>query len=158
MSFTITVLPSGRSFTTQPDEAMLTAAINQGVGLPYGCKDGACGSCKCKKIEGTVVHGPHQAKALSAEEEAAGYVLTCCGVPHSDVVLESRQVTDAGAFPVRKMPVRVASWNACRTTSWASRCSCRPTTWCSSMPASMSNSSCRAAHGAATAWPMRRTP
>ena len=108
MSFTITVLPSGRSFTTQPDEAMLAAAISQGIGLPYGCKDGACGSCKCKKLEGSVVHGPHQAKALSAEEEAAGFVLTCCGVPHSDVVLESRQVTDAGAFPVRKMPVRVA--------------------------------------------------
>jgi len=108
MSFTITVQPSGRSFTTQPGEAMLVAAISQGIGLPYGCKDGACGSCKCKKIEGTVVHGPHQSKALSAEEEAAGYVLTCCGVPHSDVVLESRQVTEAGAFPVRKMLVRVA--------------------------------------------------
>ena len=108
MTFTITVRPSGRSFTTEPEESILTAGIRSGIGLPYGCKDGACGSCKCKKIEGTVVHGPHQAKALSAEEEAAGYVLTCCGVPHSDVVLESRQVTDAGAFPIRKMPVRVA--------------------------------------------------
>ena len=108
MTFTITVRPSGRSFTTEPEESILTAGIRSGIGLPYGCKDGACGSCKCKKIEGTVVHGPHQAKALSADEEAAGYVLTCCGVPHSDVVLESRQVTDAGAFPIRKMPVRVA--------------------------------------------------
>jgi CDP-4-dehydro-6-deoxyglucose reductase len=56
-----------------------------------------------------VVHGPHQAKALSAEEEAGGYVLTCCAVPQSDVVLESRQVTDESAFPVKKMPSRVAS-------------------------------------------------
>ncbi|MDP1567027.1 MAG: 2Fe-2S iron-sulfur cluster-binding protein, partial [Polaromonas sp.] len=60
MTFNVTVLPSGRAFTTNPDEAMLAAAIRQGVGRPYGCKDGACGSCKCKKIEGTVVHGPHQ--------------------------------------------------------------------------------------------------
>ena len=88
---------------------MLAAGIRQGIGLPYGCKDGACGSCKCKKLEGTVVHGAHQAKALSAEEEAAGFVLTCCGVAQSDVVLESRQVTEAGAFPVRKMPARVSS-------------------------------------------------
>ncbi|OGB43883.1 MAG: CDP-6-deoxy-delta-3,4-glucoseen reductase, partial [Burkholderiales bacterium RIFCSPLOWO2_12_67_14] len=44
---------------------------------------------------------------LSAEEEAAGYVLTCCGVAQNDVVLESRQVTEAGAFPIKKMPVRV---------------------------------------------------
>ena len=108
MTFTITVQPSGRSFTTETAEPILTAAIRSGVGLPYGCKDGACGSCKSKKLAGTVVHGPHQSKALSADEEAAGYVLTCCAVPQTDVVLESRQVTEAGAFPVRKMPVRVA--------------------------------------------------
>ena len=59
MTFQISILPSGRSFTVNSGEAMLTAGIRQGIGLPYGCKDGACGSCKCKKLEGTVVHGPH---------------------------------------------------------------------------------------------------
>lgn len=106
--FQISVLPSGRAFAAQPGEPMLVAAIRAGVGLPYGCKDGACGSCKCKKLSGTVVHGEHQSKALSADEEAAGFVLTCCGVAQSDVVLEARQVTDEGAYPVRRMPVRVA--------------------------------------------------
>ena len=77
--------------------------------MPYGCKDGACGSCKCKKLEGTVVHGPHQSKALSAEEEAAGYILTCCGVPQTDVVLESRQVTDESAFPITQDARRACS-------------------------------------------------
>jgi len=107
--FQITVQPSGRAFSANGGEAILPAAIRQGIGLPYGCKDGACGSCKCRKLEGSVVHGTHQAKALSAEEEAAGYVLTCCAVPQSDVVLESRQVTDESAFPVKKMPSRVSS-------------------------------------------------
>ncbi len=109
MTFLISILPSGRSFTVNPGEAMLAAGIRQGIGLPYGCKDGACGSCKCKKLEGTVVHGPHQGKALSPEDEVNGFVLTCCGVPQSDVVLESRQVTEAGAFPIRKMPSRVTA-------------------------------------------------
>ena len=107
--FQVTVQPSGRSFGVNVDEAILPAAIRQGIGMPYGCKDGACGSCKCKKLEGTVVHGAHQTKALSPEEEAAGYILTCCGVPQTDVVLESRQVTDESAFPIRKMPSRVLS-------------------------------------------------
>jgi CDP-4-dehydro-6-deoxyglucose reductase len=109
MSFQITVQPSGRSFTADSTETLLAAGIRQGIGLPYGCKDGACGSCKCKKIEGTVVHGVHQSKALSAEEEAQGLILTCCATAQSDVVLESRQVTEAGAFPIKKMPVRVTS-------------------------------------------------
>ena len=109
MTFQISIQPSGRVFTVEPGEAMLAAGIRQGIGLPYGCKDGACGSCKCKKLSGTVVHGPHQAKALSVDEEAQGYVLTCCGVPQSDVLLESRQVSEAGAFPIRKMPSRVSA-------------------------------------------------
>ena len=108
MTHTITVQPSGRSFEAEPNETMLAAGIRQGIGLPYGCKNGACGSCKCKKISGIVTHGPHQEKALSAQEEADGYVLTCCGTAQSDVVLESRQVTHAGAFPIKKMPARVA--------------------------------------------------
>lgn len=107
-NFQVTVQPSGRTFSAGADEAILSAAIRAGIGLPYGCKDGACGSCKCRKLSGTVVHGPHQTKALSPEEEAAGLVLTCCATAQSDVVLESRQVTEEGAFAVRKMPVRVS--------------------------------------------------
>jgi CDP-4-dehydro-6-deoxyglucose reductase len=108
-TFQVIVQPSGRLFGVMAGESILAGGIRQGIGLPYGCKDGACGSCKCKKISGTVVHGPHQSKALSDEEEANGYVLTCCGVPQTDVVLESRQVTEAGAFPIKKMPSRVTS-------------------------------------------------
>lgn len=107
MAFQISVQPSGRTFSSEVAETLLAAGIRQGIGLPYGCKDGACGSCKCRKLEGTVTHGPHQSKALSEEEEKAGMVLTCCAVAQSDVVLESRQVTEAGAFPIKKMPTRV---------------------------------------------------
>lgn len=107
-SFQVSVLPSGREFSALEGEAMLAAAIRQGVGMPYGCRDGACGSCKCKKVSGTVTHGTHQQKALSDAEEADGFVLTCCGFAQSDVVLESRQVTQAGSFPIRKMPSRIA--------------------------------------------------
>ena len=106
--FSVTVEPSGRNFTVQGDETVLAAGIRQNIGMPYGCKDGACGSCKCKKLSGSVVHRNHQAKALSSEEEAAGFVLTCCATPLSDLVLESRQVTEAGAISIKKMPTRVS--------------------------------------------------
>ena len=109
MPFTVTVQPSGRTFSVDRDEPILTAAIRQGVGLPYGCKDGACGSCKCRLLEGRVIHGVHQSKALSAEEEAAGWILTCQAAAQSDVVVEARTVPGAGEFAIRKMPTRVTT-------------------------------------------------
>ena len=72
MPFQISVQPSGRFFDAGSDETLLMAGLRQGIGLPYGCKDGACGSCKCKKLSGTVTHRAHQSKALSEEEEANG--------------------------------------------------------------------------------------
>ena len=107
MSFTVTVQPSGRTFTVDRDEPILQAAIRQGIGLPYGCKDGACGSCKSRLLEGRVIHGVHQQKALSDAEEAAGFILTCSAAAQCDVVVEARTVPGAGEFPVRKMPTRV---------------------------------------------------
>ena len=109
MSFNITVKPSGRTYAALVDETLLAAAMRSGIGLPYGCKDGACGSCKCKKLEGTITQGTHQLKALSVEEAAQGFILTCCATALTDVVLESRNVTDESAFPIKKMPTRVAS-------------------------------------------------
>ncbi|WP_313084141.1 CDP-6-deoxy-delta-3,4-glucoseen reductase [Pulveribacter sp.] len=111
-AFQITVQPSGRSFAAPAGQSILSAAIASGVGLPYGCKDGACGSCKCKKLSGSVTHGPHQQKALSEAEEAAGFILTCCAQAQTDVVIESRQVTDESSYPIRKLPVRVAALKA----------------------------------------------
>jgi CDP-4-dehydro-6-deoxyglucose reductase len=107
MSLTVTLRPAERTFTVERDEAILAAAIRQGIGLPYGCRDGACGSCKSRLVEGRVIHGAHQAKALSAAEEAAGLILTCCATPQTDCVVEARTVPGAGEYPILKMPTRV---------------------------------------------------
>ncbi len=109
MTFSIVVKPSGRTFEAHADEPVLAAAIRDGIGLPYGCRDGACGSCKCRLLEGQVVHGTHQSKALNADEERAGLMLACCAVPQTDLVIEARMVPGAGEYPVRKMPCRVVS-------------------------------------------------
>ncbi len=109
MSFTVTLQPANRCFEVQRDEPLLSAAIRQGIGLPYGCRDGACGSCKCRLLEGRVIHGAHQLKALSNAEEDAGLILPCCAAAQTDCVIEARSVPGAGEFPVLKMPARVLS-------------------------------------------------
>jgi CDP-4-dehydro-6-deoxyglucose reductase, E3 len=107
MTFHVTLQPSGATFQVGRDASILGAAMAAGVGLPYGCKEGACGSCKCKIIQGRVIHGAHLAQALSTQEEQEGYVLTCCAAAQTDVVLQARTVSGLGDFPVKKMPCRV---------------------------------------------------
>jgi CDP-4-dehydro-6-deoxyglucose reductase len=53
----------------------------------------------------------HQERALSAAEEEKGWSLFCCAKPHSDVVIEAREVLGVGEFPIKKLPSRVAKLN-----------------------------------------------
>lgn len=108
MTFQITVKPSGRQFPCEADETILDAAIRAGVGLPYGCKNGACGTCKGLVLSGDVTHAPHQQKALPPNDVKQGFALFCCAHPHSDIELEAREVLGVGEFPIKKLPTRVA--------------------------------------------------
>ena len=56
-----------------------------------------------------MVHGTHQLRTLTREEEDAGWILTCCARPQTDCVVQARTVAGAGDYPVQKMPARVAS-------------------------------------------------
>ncbi len=107
MSYQVTLKASGKQFTVNPDENLLEAALRQGINLPYGCKNGACGSCKGKILEGQVSHGQHSASALSSVDETAGGSLFCCAHPQSDLIIEAREVQGAGDIAIRKVPCRV---------------------------------------------------
>ncbi|MBU3626232.1 CDP-6-deoxy-delta-3,4-glucoseen reductase [Polynucleobacter sp. JS-Safj-400b-B2] len=107
MSYKVTLKTSGKQFTVNPDENLLEAALRQGINLPYGCKNGACGSCKGKVLEGQVTHGQHSESALSKSDETAGGILFCCSHPQSDLLIEAREVQGAGDIAIRKVPCRV---------------------------------------------------
>jgi CDP-4-dehydro-6-deoxyglucose reductase, E3 len=109
MTFQITVQPSGHQFACEADDTVLGAAIKAGIGLPYGCKNGACGSCKGKVLAGAVEHKAHQQRALSADEKEQGYALFCCAIASADLVIEAREVGGSSDYPVRKMPSRVST-------------------------------------------------
>jgi CDP-4-dehydro-6-deoxyglucose reductase len=109
MSFTVTIAPSGKTIDIDGQTPILEAALRQGVVLPYGCKNGACGSCKARVLSGEHIQDPHQRGALTAEEARRGLALLCCTRAASDLVVEARVVAAAGEIPVRKMPCRVES-------------------------------------------------
>lgn len=109
MAFTVTVEPSGHRFDVEVDEPVLSAAMRSGVALPYGCRNGACGACKGRLVEGRVRHGPHATSALSAVDEERGFALFCSAFCESDLVIEAREVRGIGDIPIKKLPARVAS-------------------------------------------------
>jgi CDP-4-dehydro-6-deoxyglucose reductase len=104
---TVTLQPSGLQFQVEEGEAVLAAALRQGFVLPYGCKNGVCGSCKGKIVAGTVDYGVYQQKALTDEEKAQGKALFCQAKPLSDLVLEARTIGAAKDIQVKKLPCRV---------------------------------------------------
>lgn len=108
MTFQVTIKNTGHQFPVESGDSILQAAMNAGLVLPYGCRDGACGSCKGKLISGEVDYGEYAEKALPAEEKAKGAVLFCQAKALSDVVIEARDVRKAGDIPIRKLPARVA--------------------------------------------------
>lgn len=107
MSYQITVQPSGRAFSAEAGETLLDAGLRQGLILPYGCKDGACGACKGKVVSGTVDHGKSQPHALTDDEKAAGMTLFCCASAQTDLVIECKQLALASDIPVKTLPSRI---------------------------------------------------
>jgi CDP-4-dehydro-6-deoxyglucose reductase len=107
MSFTVTIKPSNHSFAVEPDETILEAGIRHGYTMPYSCRDGVCGACKGKILQGEVDFGQYQPFALSAAEKAAGMALFCKAKPKSDLVIEGHEITSDKEIPVKTLPTRV---------------------------------------------------
>ena len=94
-------------FECDADDTILSAALRANLILPYGCRDGACGSCKSRLIEGDVRHAAFQSSALSDLEQKQGYILPCVARPVTDITLSCREVRRAGDIQIRKLPVRI---------------------------------------------------
>ncbi|BCG24783.1 toluate 1,2-dioxygenase electron transfer subunit [Pseudomonas tohonis] len=77
-----------RFIDASPGETVADAAYRQGINIPLDCRDGACGTCKCLAEAGRYDLGQDYIEdALSEEEAAQGYVLTCQMRAASDCVV-----------------------------------------------------------------------
>lgn len=107
MAFQISVQPGAHGFAAEADETILDAALRQGLILPYGCRDGACGACRGKILSGEVDYGKAQIHALSEEDRHAGFALFCCAKAKSDLDIEVREFRSSSDLPVKTLPARV---------------------------------------------------
>jgi CDP-4-dehydro-6-deoxyglucose reductase len=107
MTFTVTIRNSGHRFHVEHGERLLDAALRQGIILPYGCRNGTCGSCMGSVLSGSVVYPQGTPLALGEHDAAAGRSLFCQAQPASDLEIMVREVDSARDIETRTFPCRV---------------------------------------------------
>ena len=72
--------------TVSADETVYVASTAAGLGLPIGCRTGACATCTGRLERGTVEHR-RPPRALADRHRRDGYVLLCVAEPRSDCLI-----------------------------------------------------------------------
>jgi CDP-4-dehydro-6-deoxyglucose reductase, E3 len=103
----VTIKPSNHTYSVSGYETILDGALREGFNIAYACRNGACGSCKGKLLEGAVDYGEYNQGALSDADRQNGYALFCQAKPLTDVVVECREINALKDIPVRILPCRV---------------------------------------------------
>lgn len=70
------------------DRYILRSAENQGVELPFSCRNGACTTCAVRVLSGEIYQP--EAMGLSPELRDQGYALLCVSYPRSDLEVETQ--------------------------------------------------------------------
>ncbi len=106
MSFRVTVPASGHEFDVEQGESVLEAALRQNVGLPYGCRNGACGKCAGELISGEVSYAK-ELNSLALELQQQGKTLFCQACPRGDLEISVREISTSRDIEIKTLPCRV---------------------------------------------------
>ena len=96
----IRLAPSGTTFEAGEGEAVLNAALRQGISLRYGCRHGNCSSCKYLVSDGEVELGSASPYSLSEREREEGWALLCCARALSDLEIQVPEDPTERLLPV----------------------------------------------------------
>lgn len=107
MSFKVTVPATGHEFVIKEGESVLDAAITQGVGLPYGCRNGACGRCAGELVSGEVMYGEGALRGQALDIFKNGKTLFCQAKAKSDLAIKVREITKSQDIEIKILPCRV---------------------------------------------------
>ncbi|WP_244517182.1 2Fe-2S iron-sulfur cluster-binding protein [Pseudomonas linyingensis] len=77
-------------FQQEGHDTVLRAALRAGVGFPYECNSGGCGSCKFDLLEGEVDNLWPDAPGLTERDRRKNYVLACQCRATSDLRIKMR--------------------------------------------------------------------
>jgi NAD(P)H-flavin reductase/ferredoxin len=108
MSFKVRIVQADRTIEVPTGGTILEAALDAGIGYPFGCQSGNCGACKSHLVKGEVTMEGYSEFALSDEEKARGLVLACRSVPWEDCEIAWLEEDDLIVHPRRVLACKVA--------------------------------------------------
>jgi CDP-4-dehydro-6-deoxyglucose reductase len=109
MTFLVDIQPSGHTYKLEADKTILDGALAEGLMFKHSCREGTCGTCKGKLLQGEVDHANSPLDVLSAEERAAGLALFCCARAKSNLVIDAPEVSELRGISIQQMGARVMS-------------------------------------------------
>jgi benzoate/toluate 1,2-dioxygenase reductase component len=77
-----------RIIEARDGETVADASYRQGVNIPLDCRDGACGTCKCRVSCGAFDPGFYIEDALTDDEAEDGFALACQVVARENLVVD----------------------------------------------------------------------
>ena len=89
MSFVVKIFKQDISFEVHEKESILEAALKQGINLPYGCRNGECGSCIAEIKSGSFFYDNgnpihySQTNSLSSSNKALSILGAVSALPRS---------------------------------------------------------------------------
>lgn len=101
-------LSNHKSFVAEQSKSLVDSGKSQNVVLEYSCRNGRCGVCKCKVLQGTTTL-IQQELALTESDMAEGYILTCCRAPSSDIELDIEDLGQLADIKIKTVPCRIDS-------------------------------------------------
>jgi CDP-4-dehydro-6-deoxyglucose reductase, E3 len=109
LSHHVHIEPSDHELEVDPGESILDAALRQGLALPYGCRNGACRSCKGRILQGKVAYPNGRPKSLTPLDEAQGFALLCMAHAETDLRIAVEEIDSDQKIVVRTLPCRVVA-------------------------------------------------
>lgn len=107
MSFLVTLAEENTQFSCEENQTVLDAALEKGIAISYGCRNGLCGSCMGDLLEGQITYPDGQPGGLNEADRDQGKALFCKAVPQCDITIKVNVLKPQAEIAVKTLPAKV---------------------------------------------------
>lgn len=104
----VTLTEENTQFSCEENQTVLDAALEKGITISYGCRNGQCGSCMGDLLAGQVNYPEGQPPGLSDVDRKSGKALFCKAVPDGDITIKVNVLKPEAEIVVKTLPAKVS--------------------------------------------------